>query len=300
MKIDFNSDLAFVITAYQQVNLVLRNIKRIREEYPDNFNNCPIIIVSTSETDFFTPYINLYKNVFFIHFDNAPGNDSYVGSYESRILFKNKEPNWRYEFLPPRILISIQKGLEFATGLTCKYALHLHSDTFWHPKKIINLYRELIILENYLFIGDLSAPNEISSCKNQVLPPKMHFQPEGLLFNLEKSNEIGFSKFENIWSDNNFMSHNFGSIEALISQYSIYCLTEKLNIVNSYNDKIPSIYFNVIKIRTIRTYHGKFNSGLVNLNMSQDKVDDFSEADLIPPCPSLINIIHGLIHRYEP
>jgi hypothetical protein len=288
----------FVITAYQQVELVKRNVTRIRREYPELICNAQIIVVSTSQEDMFSSVLSGYKDVHFIHFNNSPGSEK--ADFQSRKNSNNSFLNWRHEFLPPRIMISIQKGLEKALSLGMDSALHLHSDTYWEPKKINGLLDEIQEINEILFKGDLSYPNEIASQRKKITPKGIHFQPEGLLFNINFCKEYGFMNFENIWKDRNFKSHNFGSIEALIGQWAIYCLSNhKKNILN-FSDVIPCIYKKLVKVRTVRGYHGKFKSGLINLNLSQEIVRSFSEEDLIPVPKNIFQKIKGYIFNYEP
>ena len=124
---NLNERLAIIITAYQQVELVERNLKRIRYEYPEEICNSPVIIVTTSEISLFDHLVNIYSNTYVINFKNAPGNASQIEHFQSRKNPAGDYLNWRQEFLPPRILISIQNGLEKAIELQCEFAFHLHS-----------------------------------------------------------------------------------------------------------------------------------------------------------------------------
>lgn len=288
----------FIITAYQQVELVERNVIRIRMEYPEVIRNAQIIVVSTSEEDIFSNTLSKYNGVHFIHFDDSPGNDK--TAFTSRKNGDNIYLNWRQEFLPPRIMISMQRGLEKALSLGMNSALHLHSDTYWDPQKINVLLKEIDGINKILFKGDLSYPNESSSQSKKIIPKGIHFQPEGLLINVNLSNECGFMYFENIWKDKNFRSHNFGSIEALIGQWAIYCISNREKNVHNFRDKIPDLYRKLIKVRTIRAYHGKFKSGLINLNLSQDIIHNFTEEDLVPSKKSIFQKIRGYLFKYEP
>ncbi len=255
-------DFCFLITAYDQVDLVIKNIKRIRSEYPIQLATTKIIVVSTHEEDLFSDKI-LDDQTLFIHFKDAPGN-KLSREFNSKENPAGKYLNWRQEYLPPRILLSIEKGLMLAYDLGIKSALHLHSDTYWEPQKISNLLTEQKEISKYLFIGDLSFPNEYSSFRLKVIPFLLHFQPEGLHFNIQKSKETGFLNFSEIWSYKSmFQSHNFGSIEALIGQYAHFCLCQ--SNITSYSQSLKLEYINNINFRTIRMYHGKFRYGLVNL-----------------------------------
>jgi len=67
-------DMAFVITAYKQKNLVEENILRIQNEYK-TLNEAKIIIVTTSEVDVgFKALEQKYKNVIVIEYPDAPGS----------------------------------------------------------------------------------------------------------------------------------------------------------------------------------------------------------------------------------
>ena len=258
------NDFCFIITSFDQVKLIEENIVRIRANYPAEIKNAPIIIVSTAEKNLFKHIVE-QKNLFFIHFKDAPSNSSNT-TFKSKAQPTGNYEGWRNEFLPPRILMSIEKALDLAYKIKCNSALHLHSDTYWRVNKTQNLLNEIRYkIKNKLFIGDLSFPNEYSSFIKKVLPPFLHFQPEGLLFNVKKSKEIGFSDFSRIWDNKTeFKSHNYGSIEALIGQFAYFSLTGN-NVINK-KTKLINDYFSQIGFRTIRPYHGHFNYGLTNLD----------------------------------
>jgi len=229
----------FLITAYKQKDLCEKNIENIKEMFQEN---CKIVIVSTSEDDIVFKELEKYENVSVIEFKDAP---PYEGDFCS---------------LTKRILLSIEIGLKKLTELNVDYCLHLHSDTFWDANKkniLVDTFNDLII-NDYLIIGDIDV---LCDCV-MAIPQNTHFHPEGLFINIKYSNEIGYSYFSNIFNDSGFLSHNFCSIEALISQYAIYCLSgENILTVNTY---IPIIYFEKVKINLRRGYHGVFESGLIN------------------------------------
>ena len=288
-----NDNFCFIITAYDQVNLVEANIARIREQYPTSIKNAPIILVSTSEDDLFS-HLSNQEYLHFLHYKDAPGNSLNV-HFKTKTNPAGKYIDWRQEYLPPRILSSISKALDCAFDLGCSSALHLHSDTFWLPNKIDNLLNELEEIKEKLFIGDLSFPNEYSSFKNKVLPHFIHFQPEALHFNVKKAKETGFSNFHEIWKENtDFKMHNYGSIEALIGQYANFCLTKEI-IVN-YKDRLSKKYFKAIGFRTIRGYHGQFRYGLTNLD--GDKIPQKSTKEKFV-FPILEKVVKAIIKNKE-
>lgn len=255
----------FIITAYDQVDLVNDNIFRIRGLYPVELSQCPVIVVSTFEEDLFSTLLKRFDNTYFIHFKNAPGNPN--SNFESLINPKGNYTDWRAEFLPPRILMSLQKGLKFAHQLNCTSALHLHSDTYWQPGKIKYFQNELKEIKNLLFIGDLSYQNEKSAFLNRELPFGIHFQPEGLHINIKEAINCGFADFSYIWNNESlFKTHNYGSIEAIIGQFAHFKLTG-LNILNNF-DHIKKVFHQRVKIRVVRDYHGSFSYGLVNLDIN--------------------------------
>lgn len=260
------NDFGFVITAYDQVDFVKDNINRIRSEYPKVISNSPIIIITTHEDDLFSNALIQFKNVYLIHYKDAPGNKDNK-TYISK-LSQGERKNWRGEFLPIRILTSLQLGIEKANSLNLKRILHLHSDTYWKPEKIDKLLLDIKLSSDYLIIGDLSIEPELSSIKNNVIPPFFHFQPEGLMINIEKAIKTGFYKFDEIWKkDSLFQTHNYMAIEAIIGQYAHFSLTNKCIVKKT--DIVTKEYYKQVKVRTIRNYHGIFNSGLVNLPPSE-------------------------------
>lgn len=272
---------AFLITSYKQVELVVRNIRRIRTEYPADLARAPIIVVSTSEEPVFEERLRDQSNVHFVPFRDAPGAKGARLQLPPERM--SRHDGWRAQYLPARILLSIQRGLKVAAGLDCRTCLHLHSDTYWLPAKADRLLFEMELLEHKLFIGDVSYPNEKSFAQTFGAPrPRIHFQPEGLHFNLRWCQRVGFGfNFEKIWeADSAFRSHDFGAIEALIGQFAVFCLTGANCLPN--DTEARNTADDAIHVRTTRVYHGVFRSGLVNLNLPPDKVASFSEEDIQP------------------
>jgi hypothetical protein len=115
-----------------------------------------------------------------------------------------------------------------ARALDCETCRHLHSDTYWRPDRIGFLLDEIAARSRYTFAGDLSFSKEQSFRRSYgTSPPWVHFQPEESHFNLSACEACGFGfGFSRIREeDSGFAPHNFGSIEALIGQYAVSCLT---------------------------------------------------------------------------
>jgi hypothetical protein len=232
----------FLITAYKQIELVEQNIIRIKNY--KKLSNSIIVVVSTSEIDIGFKKLERYENVFVIEYmDAIPCND----------LMLN---------LAKRIFNSIQKGLLFMKDLSVEVVLHLHGDTYWDENKENNLLFNFndVINNNYLISGDIDIHSEY----NPLIPKNIHFHPEALIFNIKEciKYNYGFTLGE-LWDNKEFKSHNYASPEALIGQSLIFYLSGE-NIISP-NQKIPQIYFEKVKIRNYRTYHGVFPDGLINL-----------------------------------
>ncbi len=259
------SKLAFVITAYNDVCSTENNIKRIRQEYK-KFNNSDIIVVTTAEINVgFKELEDCYENVHVIEFFDAPGNaacDWWVSPPCYPAELERGYISWRHEFLPPRIILSVEKGLRLAHQLGNRYALHLHSDTYWLPTHEFELARQLTFMEHYglMLITDISKDEEDSVRGQCLLPEGLHIHPEGTIIALPS----GFCDFHRVYDEKSgFKSHCYGSSEALWGQFAIWCVTGK-NIL-SWKDHIPQDYYKRVLLRTSRTYHGVFPFGLVNV-----------------------------------
>jgi hypothetical protein len=262
-------NFAFIITAYLQLALVEQNIQRIRNEYKF-LNNSPIVVVSTAEQDpGFAQLYEKYEEVYVIRYPDAPGSTG--STFKSRPNPAGNYISWRHEFLPARILLSLQKGVEFCRDVIgVDKVLHIHSDTHWKASKEQNLVEDISILDKAMIIADTSEAEESSSQLSKILPPMMHLHPEGLMLNLSKCSDNGYAfTFDKIFDQKSgFESHNFGSLEALLAQYAIYCLSGKN--ITKYDDVLPDEYFQNIYFRCCRPYHCETEYGLINLSGTQE------------------------------
>lgn len=254
-----------LITAYQQVKLTRENIVNFRNNFKGFASQCPIVVVTTSESDVgFKKLEDEFENVYVIEFKNSPGSSNCKW-----YTFKdpnNKPISWVHEFLPPRILMSIEKGLKMGLELGCNKVLHLHSDTSWQVSHEKNLNDSFDMLDEYMLMGDRS----IKDCNSGPLPYGLHFHPEGLFFNLKKCKEynnygLSYSKIFSL--DSSFRSHNYYAPSALIGQYALWCITNQ-NIIDTSID-IPDEYWGNVKIIFERDYHGTFNHGITNRSGKQ-------------------------------
>lgn len=237
----------FIITAYKQIDLCINTIDMIRNSY-GLLKESPIIIITTSEEDIgFKELEDTDDNIYIIEYKDAPPYIAvdYLGISNYGVQ------------LSKRILLSLQKGLYKAKELNIDVCLHLHSDTYWQSDKIYNLikYMQDVYDNKLLFSGDLSLDD-----KNSPISEGIHFEPEGLIININESIKYNFINFENIWSSK-FRTHNFGSIEAMIGQFALWCLSGEYLLSK---DIIPNIYKEKIRVRSTRPIHGVFEDGFVN------------------------------------
>jgi hypothetical protein len=249
---------SILITAYKHPDLVENNIRRIRDTYT-LLNNCPIVVVTTSEEDVgFYNMVKKYKDVHLIEFKDAPPYEPIWYGTSDQIA------GWNYGIsLSKRIFLSIEKGLNLIDELNSDVCLHLHSDSFWETGKekiLYNLMKE-VYDKKLLFSGDLCIDDLNSSITKNTL-----FQPEGLIINVETAKKYNFNRLSRIW-EGDFNSNNWGSIEMLIGQFAEFCLSGIL--ICDKNTKHSEIYEEKVKIRLTRTYHGFFENGLVNINIKQ-------------------------------
>jgi hypothetical protein len=256
-----------IITAYKQKDLVEQNIIRIRKRYR-LLDTLPIIVVSTSEENIgFEELQNSYDDIHFLEFPNAPGSSN-CNWWKSRPN-PSGYLNWRHQFLPPRILLSMQKGIQYAYDIGLKKILHLHSDTYFKEENEVNLIKFFNMLDQCMMICDTSSEDEGAAQEVKILPKMLHIHPEGLFLNLEKCKSIGYGfEFFKIFDPNSgFISHNYGSLEALIGQFCIWCLSHK-NILK-YEDEIPKEYFENVYFVCNRSYYEATQYGLVNIRGQQ-------------------------------
>lgn len=267
-----------LITAYQQVDFAEQQINYIRNQYKV-LNDIPIIIVTTSEIDVGFKKLEKYKKVYVVELKNAPGSEG------SKFVTKSNPPcadppggYWRYCYLAARILYAMQHGFWTARTLEITELVHLHTDTYWEADKEMNLVNDLINVrdEKLLFIGDVPTPVEV----HKKLPPEISFCPEGMVFNLKECYQYryGFT-FDDIYKTQNsqdklvngkqFYCTDYMSFETLSGQYAIWCLA-KQNIFGP-DSKVPQIFRDKVKTRLLRTHHGKFESGLINIETHQPK-----------------------------
>lgn len=143
--------------------------------------------------------------------------------------------------------------------------IHLHSDTFWKSEKEQTLLDNILMLDKYSVIGDLSEECEGSVRGKYIIPEKFHVHPEGTLFNLDKCKRIGYLfDFHEVFDyDGGFQSHCYAGIECLLTNFLHWKLSGK-NIL-TYQDKVDPKYFQEIYFRDCRMPHGEFESGLTNL-----------------------------------
>lgn len=292
-----NKDFGFLITAYKQIGLVEQNILRIRDDYK-HLNKSPIIIVTTCEYDIgFIELEYKYNDVYVIEYPNAPNPNNKISKSNTTLTSKDKfieskapvfdwadrgendgfvpGTRWRYEYIAARILLSMRLGFIKSFDLGIKTLLHLHSDSWWETSHEENLIRDIekVRGENLLFYGDISE-----ALDNGRWEPGFLFCPEGIIFNLDVCKRIGYGfNFDEIYFNNDntngilnnnkqFFCSDFSSTEPLLSEFALWKLTGK----NYYEyDIIPNEYYNKVKVRMRRPFHGNFSSGLCNKETKQ-------------------------------
>jgi len=246
---------AFLITTFDQVDNVLFQIESIRKNFT-SLNNNKIIIISSDQN--FDLKISDDKNIYI----ESP---DFIGNTElSKINNADDYKTWKTSFQVKRILSQIQYGVNIAYNENISYCLHYHSDTFLSPYFENTLIKEIELLNDFAMISCLSE-----DCENQkTLPFGIHLHTELIHLNLKKCHEIGYCfKFDNIFLDDKFKSHNYNSISALFGQYMHYCLTGK-NILK-YTDPVSDYYYKNVRPRSIRPAHGMFNFGVYNSPIPQ-------------------------------
>lgn len=241
--------LAVVITAYKQWENCIRQIKSIP-------NGIPIIIVSTAEDcsifydnmgDYFTD-----SNVFFIPLEDSPGNPkcNWWISPPRRELY----PSFRAEFLPPRILYSMEFGFKKAIEIGCEFALHIHSDIF---KDYTLIDQEIERTKDKVALIDCNSHEELEPKRGSYIGCGTHWMPENQLINLKKAQEIGYINLSKIYDKNtNFRYHDPSCIEGLFGLWAYYCLTGKNAITPK--EILDPIFYDQFQVRCIRNHHGDF------------------------------------------
>lgn len=246
-------NIGFLITAYKLLHVVEDNIQVI-QQYSKLYNS-HIVVVTTAEEDVgFSVLETKYKNVHVIRFTDAP-------KYEAKSF--RQTPPLHGVSLAQRIFLSIEKGLKKHEKLNTDICIHVHSESYWvkEAEDILLQYCKEVHDEHLLFSGDLCEEDS-----HTPIATYTHFHPEGLIINIKKAKDLGFIELNRIWTDLNFNSHNFGSIEALIGQFALYCVTGQL-ILNK--EPLNDLYFKSVKARQTRPYHGVFKDGFVNVEIKQ-------------------------------
>ena len=242
---------AFVITTHKQMEQVREGIERIRSY--SRLGDSPIYVISTAENDpGFASLTGPLKNVRFFHFKNAPGNLSRSDYVKPVFEFRN----WRQEFLPPRILLSIEMGCKNALAHGCDKVVHLHSDSYYKDEDYLR--GELEATEDKLLRAEI-APNEYSGSN----PPDgrhfkypLHFHPESLIINLKECVKLRIPyalRFSYIY-EGKFVSRHWGGTEALVGQFAMFCLNGKSPLY--FEDDLPN--YDKLVVRPVREYHGDF------------------------------------------
>lgn len=245
-----------LITAYKQN---IETEKRINELNSIGINN--ICVVETSEDP------NLYNNIkdkaIIIQFYDSPGSSSSNWKSHSNVEKYNVAGNhWRANYLAARILFAIERGLKHLYRNGSEFVLHIHSDTVWKSEEILLRDIEQLKKYNAILIGDLAEPFE----NGKLLPPRMNFCPEGIIFNLNRCNQVGYWNFEKIYeSDNSYNEHinenhyhclDWIGIEPHFGCWAFWLLFNK-NILSN-KDEVPDFYYQQMITRMCRHHHGNF------------------------------------------
>lgn len=249
-------NFAFLITMFEQSELVRQNIANLRKF--SHLGNSLILVVSTSPKEgFLKQFDDLYKNdnnLAFLQMNWMYGND------DPRMYSMNREERiaWRQEFLPKRILTTMDKCLDLLHCIKFDVVMHIHSDSFLKPSAESVFLSEIdwLMRNDGLFAADLSDEGEDFSYKTKSLQPCLHWQPEAMCINLNERERLGY-KFSKVYDETSgFIPHNYMSIEAIFGELACYCLNGK-NIL-TYEDIPPDEYCKKVLVRGQRSYHGEY------------------------------------------
>jgi hypothetical protein len=245
------NDVGFLITAFEQEKLCEIGIQRIRNY--KKLGNCPIHIVTTSENPKLFKYLEKdYPRVWVHNYIEAPGNKG------SEWTTKRQVGDY---VLPARIFNSMEIGCNALADLGYKRCVHIHTDS-WFELESELLLRLDIIKEKYV-VADLSLEDEVSAAFNKVAPAGLCLHVEGLILNLDRLATTGYLDFSHIFHNPQFDAHDWKSIESLLGQWLIFCMTGKN--ITKYADQIPREYFDWVFFGLNRNYHAMFSNGFCNL-----------------------------------
>lgn len=254
---NFN-DFGILITAYENVEQVLENIKHIRKNFT-YINKCSIVVISTTEKEEIKQkFVNLLyteglQPLIVKVLYNVPGNP---GVKWERPDFETAI-NWRHRYLGGRIFKSISHGFNLLYDMDIEVGLHLHSDTFLKQSYEQTLLEEMEnVQDGYLGYWDLCIEDTGTG---------VHVHPEGILWHLPGCKECGIIDIFSCFDNSDFKCWNFGSIEALIGSWCNYRLCNK-NI--GIDDRGCSQFYADFKVRCKRPYHGDFEH-IINLTGTQ-------------------------------
>ena len=246
-------NVAFILTCYKNLSMIKQSVERIRS-YKE-LGKSLIYIISTSEEHFGLEDLTDYKNKIFAEtWLDAPGNP--YSTYKSK---PNSIPylNFRHEFLPPRILLSLQKGIEWTRDHNIEKVCHIHPDGYFKNEKMpIERFERL---DQYTMIGD--------GCSQDVntIDHRLFFHPENLFLNIEDLYGIHHT-FDEVFlysdKETSFRSHNYSSVESLVGNYLHYSICNRS--ILTIDDPIDRCYLNSILIDVVRPYHGDFGD-FINL-----------------------------------
>jgi len=249
-------DFGILITAYENVEQTLQNIKHIRKNF-SRINKCQIVVISTTEK----PQIRQQFTNLLYHeglqplivkvLDNVPGNPGVEWErpeWETAI-------NWRHRYLGGRIFKSLSVGWNILYDLGIKTCLHLHSDSFINQGYENNLLIEIENIGN-AYLGYWDICNEDTGGLN-------HIHPEGILIDLASCKNYGILDIFECFKHPAFQVWNWGSIEALIGCWFNFKIDDKAKNIGI-DDVCCKRYYEVFQVRCQRMYHGVFDH-IVNL-----------------------------------
>lgn len=246
-------EIGIVMTCYENTKQVLDNIRHIRnfKELKDS----PICVVSTTDKDNIEKefvnlsYAELVQPLIINIWKTAPGNKD--GIKISKIENLNTI-SWRHKFLPSRILLSMERGINLLRNYKVKYVLHIHSDTFIKNSQWI-IEETRWLSRGVLGFGDLCLEDN-----GDYAPYGVHFHPESLTFNIDECSKLGILEFSNIFYDftHQFKHYNFFSIESLMGCWINYCISK--NCIMGPQDNCSSEFYDKFWVRCKRPYHGDF------------------------------------------
>lgn len=238
-----NKKLGILITAYNDFNQVLENIRHIRS-FP-KIGKSEIVVISTAHQQnivdsFYNMSYSTGVQPLTVKVIDVPGNPNNEWEPPSQEYI-----SWRHKYLSPRIFKSFDIGFNLLDLLNCDIGLNLHSDTFLQRN-----YEDVLLNE----IEECSTIGAIWDICKEDSGNQLHVHPENIMINLRFWKTHHLLPISNCYHSN-FKAWNWGCIEGLIGGWAYYKLT---GISPESNSETTEEFKTLFKTRIIRDYHGNF------------------------------------------